>query len=56
MNKKNLYVAIFMLVAALSCTAISFRNGFSQFERGTLIAAFMFLCFAVMFFRHRNDD
>ncbi len=55
MNKKNLYVAIFMLLAAISCMAISLRNGFSQIQRGTFIAALMFLGFAIMFFRHRND-
>ncbi|WP_206458362.1 hypothetical protein [Anaerovorax sp. IOR16] len=55
MNKKNLYVAIFMLLAGISCLGVSLHNGFSQIQRGTLVGAFMFFAFAVMFLRHLND-
>lgn len=55
MNKKNLYVAIFMLIAGISCMAISLHNGFSQIQKGTFVAALMFFAFTIMFLRHLDD-
>lgn len=52
MNKKNLFISIFMMVAGISCTAVSLQNGFSQISKGTFLAAIMFFGFAVMFLRN----
>ncbi|MEA4987156.1 MAG: hypothetical protein VB095_03790 [Anaerovorax sp.] len=55
MNKKNLYVAIFMLLAGISCLVVSLQNGFSQIQRGTFVGSLMFFGFAGMFLRHLKD-